>query len=130
MKICKKCGTLNKDENNFCNSCGTPEFSDTTAVQPVIPVYASEGGKDDFTWYDVSTILSFVSALIGFFVIPFILDPLALATGIAGFSRGRRNRVLAIVAVVAALINLLVRLFLALHDNGLIPEWFITGMFD
>lgn len=140
MKTCLKCGVLNKDENNFCNSCGSPEFnpiSEGTAVPvgapvppaPVpapMPIYK----KPEFTWFDVFTIFSFVASIIGCFVISLILDPLALAAGIAGFAKGKRNRGLAIAAIVIAAISLLIRLFLALYDNGVIPKWLITGTLD
>ena len=134
MKTCKNCGALNKVENNFCNSCGSREFTD--AVPPVapppvpapmpMPVYK----KPEFTWFDVFTIFSFVASIIGCFVISLILDPLALAAGIAGFAKGKRNRALAIAAIVIAAISLLIRLFIALYDNGVIPQWLITGTFD
>lgn len=140
MKICKKCGAVNKDENNFCNCCGAPEFSEAPAdmqtPQPAMPVPPAPApmpafyNKPDFTWYDVMTIFSFVASIIGCFVIGLILDPLALAAGIAGFAKGKRNRALAIAAIVIAAIFLLIRLFITLHDNGIIPEWVITGAFD
>lgn len=126
MKLCRKCGVLNKDENNFCNSCGSSDFSGSSA-QPAMPDYVAGPEKDDFTWYEVFTIFSFVASLIGCLVIPLILDPLALAAGIAGFAGGKRYKGLAVAAIVIAAINLLIRLFLALHDNGVIPGWFITG---
>ncbi len=136
MKICLKCGTMNKDENNFCNSCGSPEFGpmpeNTTnpnaAPVPLAPVVVMK--KPDFTWYDVCTIFSFVASIIGCFIISLILDPLALAAGIAGFAGGKRNKGLAIAAIVIAAISLLIRLFLALYDNGVIPKWLITGTLD
>ena len=139
MKTCKNCGAVNKDENNFCNCCGAPEFTeasaDVQAAQPVMPVPPMPApvpfyNKPDFTWYDVLTIFSFVASIIGCFVIGLILDPLALAAGIAGFAKGKRNRALAIAAIVIAAIFLLIRLFITLHDNGIIPEWVITGAFD
>ena len=136
MKNCKNCGAINKDDNNFCNSCGSREFTEPVqgAVPPVppapmpapMPIYK----KPEFTWYDVFTIFSFVASIIGCFVISLILDPLALAAGIAGFARGKRNRGLAIAAIVIAAISLLIRLFLALYDNGVIPKWLITGTLD
>lgn len=134
MKICKKCGTTNKDENNFCNCCGSPEFADALYVPPAAPAPAPApvvvAKKPEFTWFDVFTIFSFVASIIGCFVISLILDPLALASGIAGFARGKRNRGLAIAAIVIAAISLLIRLFLALYDNGVIPKWLITGTLD
>lgn len=136
MKICKKCGAVNKDENNFCNSCGAGEFAEGAApaqtAQPVAPMPAPVPfyKKPDFTWYDVFTIFSFVASIMGCFVIGLILDPLALASGIAGFAKGKRNRGLAIAAIVIAAICLLIRLFITLYDNGVIPQWVITGAFD
>lgn len=136
MKICKTCGASNKDENNFCNSCGACEFTEgaapAQAAQPVMPPPAPMPffKKPEFTWYDVFTIFSFVASIIGCFVISLVLDPLALAAGIAGFAKGRRNRALAIAAIVIAAISLLIRLFIALYDNGVIPKWLITGTFD
>ena len=139
MKTCLKCGAFNKDENNFCNSCGASEFTEAPAsaqgiavppaapmAAPAVPFYK----KPEFTWFDVFTIFSFVASIIGCFVISLILDPLALAAGIAGFARGKRNRALAIAAIVIAAISLLIRLFLALYDNGVVPQWIITGTFD
>lgn len=132
MKTCKNCGAVNKDENNFCNSCGAGEFTEATAQPPVAPMPAPMPlfRKPEFTWYDVFTIFSFVASIIGCFVIGLILDPIALAAGIAGFAKGKRNRALAIAAIVIAAISLLIRLFLTLHDNNIIPEWVITGAFD
>lgn len=131
MKICKNCGTTNKDENNFCNSCGSAEFGEAMYVPPTAaPVTVVAQKKPDFTWYDVFTIFSFVASIIGCFVISLILDPLALAAGVAGFAGGKRNRGLAIAAIVIAAISLLIRLFLALYDNGVIPKWLITGTLD
>ena len=140
MTTCLKCGVLNKDENNFCNSCGCPDFRpmpeninnpNVASVPPApvpapMPIYK----KPEFTWFDVFTIFSFVASIIGCFVISLILDPLALAAGIAGFAKGKRNRGLAIAAIVIAAISLLIRLFLALYDNGVIPKWLITGTLD
>ncbi len=137
MKNCKNCGAVNKNENNFCNSCGAAEFTEnTTPAQGIQPPVAPMPApmpffkKPEFTWYDVFTIFSFVASIIGCFVIGLILDPIALAAGIAGFAKGKRNRALAIAAIVIAAISLLIRLFLTLHDNNIIPEWVITGAFD
>ena len=134
MKICKNCGVTNKDENNFCNCCGSAEFNESAYIPPEAPAPANTAPavekKPEFTWYDMFTIFSFVASIIGCFVIGLILDPLALAAGIAGFARGKRNRGLAIAAIVIAAISLLIRLFLTLYDNNVIPQWVITGAFD
>lgn len=140
MKICKNCGSVNKDENNFCNSCGTREFTEAPAdmqqsvpaaqVPPMPAPVPMLFKKPEFTWYDVFTIFSFVASIMGCFVIGLILDPIALAAGIVGFTKGKRNRGLAIAAIVIASIALLIRLFLTLYENNAIPEWVITGAFD
>ncbi len=141
MKNCVKCGALNKDDNNFCNSCGSPEFKpaaeNTTAPgaapvppPPVNPVVMPTKSKPEFTMFDLFTIFGFVASIIGNFVIALVLEPLALAAAIAGFARGKRNRGLAIAAIVIAAIGLLIRFFITLNDNGIIPEWMITGTLD
>lgn len=151
MKTCTKCGAVNKDDNNFCNSCGCPTFSTentasahaagapatpppmatNTAPSPAAPMPPlNMYKKPEFTMYDLFTIFGFVAAIIGNFVIGLILEPLALAASIAGFARGKRYRGLAIAAIVIAAIALLIRFFITLHENGLIPEWLITGTFD
>lgn len=132
MKVCTNCGTVNKDENNFCNGCGSSSFTEQTdAAQynaPAAPAVTYR--KPDFTAYDLLTIFGFVASIIGNFVIALILEPLALAASIVGFAKGKRYRGLAIAAVVIAAIGLLIRLFITLHENGLIPEWIVTGTFD
>lgn len=138
MKTCIKCGALNKDDNNFCNSCGSPEFrpiaENTTNpnAAPVAPMPAVMPirKKPEYTMFDLFTIFGFVAAIIGNFVIGLVLEPLALASAIAGFARGKRYRGLAIAAIVIAAIGLLIRFFITLHDNGIIPEWMITGTLD
>lgn len=140
MKTCVKCGAVNKDDNNFCNSCGAPEFKpmaeNTTnpnaapVPPPINPVVMAPRKKPEYTMFDLFTIFGFVAAIIGNFVIALVLEPLALAASIAGFARGKRYRGLAIAAIVIAAIGLLIRFFITLHDNGLIPEWMITGTLD
>ncbi len=129
MKVCTKCGALNKDENNFCNSCGAAEFTPAPA-DTVMPAVPQQKQKKDFTVYDLLTIFGFVASIVGTFTIALILEPLALATAIMGFAKGKRYRGLAVAAVVIAAIGLLIRLFVTLHKNGVIPEWIITGAFE
>ena len=140
MKTCIKCGSVNKDDNNFCNSCGSPEFQpmaeNTTNPNaapmmppPVNPVMMPKK-KPEYTMFDLFTIFGFVASIIGNFVIALVLEPLALAAAIAGFARGKRYRGLAIAAIVIAAIGLLIRFFITLNDIGLIPEWMITGTLD
>ncbi len=128
MKICTKCFSVNKEENNFCNACGSPEF--TPAPPDVVMPVQQIKQKKEFTAYDLLTILGFVSSIIGMFVIALILEPLALASSILGFAKGKRYRGLAIAGVVIAAIALLVHLFITLHENGIIPEWVINGAFE
>lgn len=140
MKTCIKCGSVNKDDNNFCNSCGSPEFQPMAETAPapaqapmmpppVNPVMMPKK-KPEYTMFDLFTIFGFVASIIGNFVIALVLEPLALAAAIAGFARGKRYRGLAIAAIVIAAIGLLIRFFITLNDNGLIPEWMITGTLD
>ena len=140
MKICIKCGAANKDDNNFCNSCGAPDFrpmpENTTnpnaapvpPMNPPVPPVIRK--KPEYTIFDLLTIFGFVASIVGNFVIALILEPLALAAAIAGFAKGKRYRGLAIAAVVIAAIGLLIRFFITLNENGLIPEWLVTGTLD
>lgn len=129
MKTCVKCNSLNKDDNNFCNTCGCSEF--VAAPEGVqAPVQPAHIHKKDYTMYDLFTIFGFVSSIIGFFVIALVLEPLSLAASIAGFARGKRWRGLAIAAIVISAIGLLIRLFVTLYDIGAIPQWLITGTFE
>lgn len=139
MKTCIKCGAANKDDNNFCNSCGSPDFSAVEApvnsapvppppVNPPVPPVIRK--RPEYTVFDLLTIFGFVASIVGNFVIALILEPLALAAAIAGFAKGKRYRGLAIAAVVIAAIGLLIRFFITLSDNGFIPEWLVTGTLD
>lgn len=134
MKICTNCGAVNKDENNFCNGCGQTSFTEQHDLPPVQPTCAPmppmpilPPKKPEFTKYDLFTIFSFVASIVGTFVIALILEPLALAAAILGFARGKRYRGLAIAAVVIAVIGLLIRLFITLYEQDLVPEWLILG---
>ena len=138
--MCAGCGAFNRDDNNFCNSCGASEFrpmaENTTNPNaapvlpppPPTPTYIQP--KPEFTKYDLFTIFGFVAGIVGCFVISLILHPLSIAASIAGFARGKRYRGLAIAAVIIAVIGLLIRLFLTLYETGNIPHWLITGAFD
>lgn len=136
MKTCIKCGAFNRDDNNFCNSCGSSEFrpmaENTTnpnaaPVPPPPPPTMYIQPKAEFTRYDLFTIFGFVASIVGSFVITLILHPLAIASAVAGFAKGKRYRGLAIAAIVIAVLGLLIRLFLTLYEIGAVPQWLITG---
>lgn len=139
MKFCKSCGAENKDDSRFCSNCRGAEFDlgDPRVLAPPPPPPPVLGqpplfpaAKPEFTRYDLLTIFGFVAAIVGLFQISLILEPLALFTSIMGFARGKRYRGLAVAGVVIAGIGLLLRLFMALYANGVIPRWIITGTFD
>lgn len=138
MKICKSCGASNRDDSRFCSSCGFAELDPVpaSALPPVPPPAVVHTPpifpipKPEFTRYDLSTIFGFVASIVGLFQISLILEPLALLTSILGFARGKRYRGLAIAGVVIAGIGLLLRFFWTLYNNGVIPQWVITGTFE
>lgn len=130
MKICISCGVVNKDENRFCSACGGSSFApaEETAqpIQQIHPAYR----KLPFTGFDLLAVLGFVASLVGLFQISLILEPLAAVTSILGFIKGQRNKALAAAGVIISVIGLIVRLFMTLYKNGVIPKWLITGAFD
>ncbi len=135
MKLCRSCGALNRDDSRFCSSCGSAEL-EPCAEAPARPSTAPIAAPDtkyprrEFTKFDLCTIFGFVSSIVGLFQISLILEPLALATSILGFSKGKRYRGLAIAGVVISSLGLLLRLFSTLYLNGIVPRWLITGTFE
>ena len=136
MKNCLNCGAVNKDENNFCCGCGSTAFTNPSAenlgspIRAAAPVQNVPYNNNIPTKFDLFTIFGFVASIIGAFVIALILEPLALVSAIIGFVKGKRFRGLAIAAIIIAVITLLIRLFVTLHNLGAIPEWLITGALD
>ncbi len=136
MKNCLNCGAVNKDENNFCCGCGSTAFTNPSAenlgspIRAAAPVQNIPYNNNIPTKFDLFTIFGFVASIIGAFVIALILEPLALVSAIIGFVKGKRFRGLAIAAIIIAIIALLIRLFVTLHNLGAIPEWLITGAID
>ena len=136
MKNCLNCGAVNKDENNFCCGCGSTAFTNPSAenlgspIRAAAPVQNVPYNNNIPTKFDLFTIFGFVASIIGAFVIALILEPLALVSAIIGFVKGKRFRGLAIAAIIIAIIALLIRLFVTLHNLGAIPEWLITGAID
>ncbi|MBQ8411581.1 MAG: hypothetical protein IJX15_07645 [Ruminiclostridium sp.] len=136
MKNCLNCGAVNEDENNFCCGCGSTAFTNPSAenlgspIRAAAPVQNVPYNNNIPTKFDLFTIFGFVASIIGAFVIALILEPLALVSAIIGFVKGKRFRGLAIAAIIIAIIALLIRLFVTLHNLGAIPEWLITGAID
>lgn len=137
MKNCLNCGAINKDENNFCCGCGSTAFTNPSAenigspIRAAAPVPNTHRFNENIpTKFDLFTIFGFVASIIGAFVIALVLEPLALVSAIIGFVKGKRLRGLAIAAIIIAVIALLIRLFVTLHNLGAIPEWLITGALD
>lgn len=132
MKTCTSCGAVNKDENRFCSACGGSSFAPVEeTAQPVQPQQLHPAyRKLPFTGFDLLAVLGFVASLVGLFQISLILEPLAAVTSILGFIKGQRNKGLAAAGVIISVIGLIVRLFMTLYKNGVIPKWLITGAFD
>ena len=135
MKTCTSCGVLNKDDSRFCSACGGGSFAPVEgAVQPVQPVQPQQlrptYHKPPFTGFDLMSVLGFVASLVGLFQISLILEPIAAVTSILGFIKGQRNKGLAAAGVIISVIGLIVRLFMTLYHNNLIPKWLMAGAFD
>ena len=133
MKTCISCGVVNKDENRFCSACGGSSFSPAEeTAQPIQPVQQIHPAyrKLPFTGFDLMSVLGFVASLVGLFQISLILEPIAAVTSILGFLKGQRNKGLAAAGFIISIIGLLIRLFMTLYKNGVIPKWLITGAFD
>lgn len=144
MKKCLNCGKDNRNDNQFCSTCGgttfeapystdepappPPPFQQTPPPPPVMmgppPVV-----KKPFTLFDVLTILGFVSSLVGLFQIWVVLEPLALISAVLGFFKGNRSKGLAAAGIVIAVIAFIIRLFMTLYDNNIIGRWAIEGAF-
>ena len=157
MKKCINCGADNKNENSFCSVCGSKEFetpysTDEAPVQnpapvppippvprptpPVPPVppgpqpgfQPPRAERKPFNFYDVMTILGFVSAIVGLWGVGFVLEPVGVIASIFGFFKGTRYKGLAAAGMVIAVIAFIIRLFIALYDNNLIGRWAVDGI--
>lgn len=80
-----------------------------------------------FTWMDVSTVLGFVSSVLGYFFASVLLLPLGLAASILGF-RGDRTRGLAVAGIVVSAIGILIKIMAILDELALLPHWFTNGV--
>jgi len=149
MKKCLTCGFDNKNSNAFCSSCGGTDFSepystdDAAPVQPA-PAVSSQPPvmppppyqppkpaepKKPFGFFDVLTILGFVSSLVGLWCIWVVLEPLAVVSSLIGFLKGTRSKGLAAAGIVIAVIAFIIRLFFSLYDNNVIGRWAVEGIF-
>ena len=130
MRRCTKCGCINEDGSVFCAQCGGREFEDVMNDAPVnnAPMNTPPQKKSEITKYLIFTIFGFTASLVGLFWISLILEPLAVISASIGFLKEKRYRALAIAGFTIALIGLLIRLFVTLYDNGLIPQWLIKGV--
>ena len=131
MKTCTSCGVLNKDDSRFCSACGGGSFAPVeetaqTVIRQPHPAYR----KPPFSGFDLMSVLGFVASLVGLFQISLILEPIAAVTSILGFIKGQRNKGLAAAGVIISVIGLIVRLFMTLYHNNLIPKWLMAGAFD
>ncbi|MBQ9484143.1 MAG: hypothetical protein IJU82_08110 [Ruminiclostridium sp.] len=148
MKKCLTCGFDNKNDNAFCSSCGGTDFSepystdDSAApavnvnnqppMMPPPPPYQAPRHaepKKPFGFFDVLTILGFVSSLVGLWCIWVVLEPLAVISALLGFLKGSRSKGLAAAGIVIAVIAFIVRLFFSLYDNNFIGRWAVEGVF-
>ena len=145
MKKCLTCGFDNKNDNAFCCSCGSADFSepystDDAAAQPIpaVPVMPPPPPmpgprriepKKPFGFFDVLTILGFVASLVGMVCIWVVLEPLAVVSSLLGFIKGSRSKGIAAAGIVIAVIAFIIRLFFSLYDNNIIGKWAIDGIF-
>ncbi len=144
MKKCLNCGFDNKNENAFCCSCGSTDFSEpfgtndiAAPAQPVPimppppPISAPRPSepKKPFGFFDVLTILGFVASLVGMICIWVVLEPLAVISSLLGFLKGSRSKGIAAAGIVIAVIAFIIRLFFSLYDNNIIGKWAVEGIF-
>lgn len=129
MKVCKACGRILQNNCSFCGVCGKSEFEplpEGTNMPVPTPIPTP---KPAFSKFDLLTVLGFVAAVVGFFQVALILEPLGLICSLIGFLKGNRSKGLAVAGVIISVIALLLKLFDTLWQNGLIPEWLFAGTF-
>ncbi len=131
MKQCPVCGQLNEDRSPACPRCGTvfppPAPSGPPAFLPRSAAPLPPMPRKVFTWMDVSTVLGFVSSVLGYFFASVLLLPLGLAASILGF-RGDRTRGLAVAGIVVSAIGILIKIMAILDELALLPHWFTNGV--
>ena len=155
MKKCLKCGKNNKNESMFCSGCGSQEFGESfgpdpapdfpplpdlrednlTQIPPSPPpmqqpyITPKREPTEPIGWFDVLTILGFVSSIMGLMTVWVVFEPLALISSLIGFFKGKRLKGLAAAGIVIAVIAFIIRLFLTLYDGQFIGRWVIEGAF-
>ena len=149
MKKCLNCGKNNRNESLFCTGCGSQDFSEPMGPDPELPAVPAPGISEvpppppvqpyiapkrepapPIGWYDVMTILGFVSAIMGLFTVWVVFEPLALISSLIGFFKGHsRMKGLAAAGIVIAVIAFIIRLFITLYDGNIINRWVIEGAF-
>lgn len=123
----------------FCSSCGT-ELNETNSEyvpdnyvpMQVAPNYINPiktKHENNITIFDVMSIFSFVSSIVGCFCISLVFEPAAIITALIGFKKGKRFKALSASAIVISIISFIIQLFMSLYKNGIISKWFINGIF-
>lgn len=150
MKICQNCGAPSQDSEMFCRNCGAnianvsvqpePPMGGNAPVPPAqnfqpappapFPVYTAPvfPEKRKFSWYDISTLVGFVSSVVGLFWCSIFLLPLAAVTSFLGF-KGNKTKGLAVAGIVISIIGILIKIGYILYTTGLLPAWFTGGIF-
>ena len=151
MKKCLNCGKENRNENQFCSTCGGTEFEAPYSTdEPAAPAAPQPPQapppqmtppppgvmppplpmKKPFNFFDVMTILGFVSSIVGMWVVGFILEPLGVIASLLGFFKGTRYKGLAAAGIVIAVIAFIIRLIMVLYDNNVIGRWAVDGLLN
>lgn len=137
MNICPNCGLGNDPAVANCVRCGAPLPVQPPPPTPYPPAFVPQMlpvqqppillHKKVFTWWDVCTVLGFVSSLLGYFFASAALLPLGLITSILGF-RGDKTRGLSVAGIVISAVGLLVKVMLILNEASILPDWFTSGI--
>ena len=143
MKICPKCNFKCNDPETFCRQCGenisnapiivepqnAPQRPPMPPMPPFQPYYVPPTPKTPFKWCDVSTLVGFVASLVGLFWASILLLPLGIICSIFGF-RGNKTRTLAVSGIVISVIGMIVKISIMLYESGVLPEWFVNGIWN
>ena len=132
MKFCTRCNLQAEDDHVACARCGNTAF----APQPVQPIaqpmpqqVVPKVQKPPFTWWDLLSILGFVSSIVGIFAVSIILHPIAVLASTFGFRRGSRFRGLAATGFILSIVAGVVSIVISLWQADIIPHWITEGIF-